>query len=721
MTDHSHGPSSQPDAAALEELRKHLAANDQQVRLRALSQARSLDAVIRRRLIVTFNITGQTPMSDEMVTLLAENWESWPALTSLCLRGCWLLSETGCAVIARQGRITDLEIAGIRLTSAMLGALATLPLRRLEIWDETWRTQLRSLPPAGMPSLEAGAVALAAMPTLTTLDWYNGPDDAAVTRALATSRTLTDLTYSRGKGNADVMLPLTTMTGLTQVQLSGVEDAALVALAGLPRLESLILAHPNITAEGLTALRGCPSLRVLHLMGIDLFPDDLLVLGELRTLEEIRIHGDDGTEFTDTLAGALGSLPRLRSLRIHAPADLSDAGVASLTRATGLKEMWLDRCARVTDAAMPHIARLTAMDSLHLSGTGITDAGARYLAGLPGLCELTLRNTAITPLALPALKPLTGLRILDCSNCHGLAPLDIEPLLGMAELDELNLQETGTLHADQTRRLAQYCRKLRKLRCGLTGQGALAPLILITGLRSLWISGADGITDDELTHLVGLRELWSLVITDAPWLSDAGLETLARIPGLKAVGLAGCPGLTPGAVTTLANRLHLELMPQFSPRMLTQGNFVVLSGQCLTDGDVPGFAMSPSGRTRERQARKADTIPGLARQAVEPYRPPHPAADVRPGQREPDAELVAEMAIRTLEEIGTAAVVPALAAALRIGPTRWAHAGWALVRLCRAELFEAGQALQHLRDHGETASERERGRRFLQLAANAPH
>jgi len=718
MTDHPHGPASQPDAAALEELRKHLAATDQQVRQRALSQARSLDAATRRRLIVTFNITGQTPLSDEMVALLAENWEAWPALTSLCLRGCRLLSETGCAVIARQGRITDLEIAGSSLTSSMLSALATLPLRRLELWDETWRTQLRSIPPADMPSLEAGALALAAMPTLTTLDWYNGPDDAAVTRALATSRTLTNLTYSRGRGNADVMLPLTTMTGLMHVQLSGVEDAALVALAGLPRLESLILAHPNITAEGLTALRACPSLRVLRLMGIDLFPDDLLVLGELRTLEEIRIHGDDGTEFTDALAVALGSLPRLRSLRIHAPADLSDAGVAGLTRATGLQELWLDQCARVTDAAMPHIARLTAMDSLHLSGTGIGDAGAQLLAGLPGLCELTLRNTAITPLALPALKPLTGLRILDCSNCLGLTPMEIEPLLGMAELDELGLQETGPLHAEQTRRLAQYCRKLRKLRCGLSGPGALAPLTLITGLRSLWFSGADGLTDEELALLVGLRELWSLVITDAPWLTDVGLDAIARIPGLKAVGLAGCPGLTRGAVTTLAARLHLDPMPRHVRGSLTQGNFVVLSGQCLIDGDLSDFSLSPSGRTRERLAKKADAIPGLAKQALEPYRPPDPSAEVRPGQREPDAEQAAELAIRTLEEIGIAAVVPVLAAALRIGPTRWAYAGWALVRLCRAELFEAGQALQHLRDQGETASERERGRRFLQCAAN---
>lgn len=104
---------------------------------------------------------------------------------------------------------------------------------------------------------------------------------------------------------------------------------------------------------------------------------------------------------------------RVRSLDLSL-SRVTDAGLAPLGRATGLRELDLFGTS-VGDEGLAHLAGLAELRALYLESTRVGDAGLAHLARLRGLEALALSGTRITDAGLVHLKDLAGLRALDVS------------------------------------------------------------------------------------------------------------------------------------------------------------------------------------------------------------------------------------------------------------------------------------------------------------------
>ncbi|KAK9830149.1 hypothetical protein WJX72_010001 [[Myrmecia] bisecta] len=121
-------------------------------------------------------------------------------------------------------------------------------------------------------------------------------------------------------------------------------------------------------------------------------------------------HGSGG----DWLA-ALGKFRSLQELHLHHWAKLRPDRLAPLAPlAPCLQQLHLPRCSGLTEQALDHIGRLTAVTDLDISGTGISGSSGA-LALLTSLTSLNLSDTR-----------------LNGSDCHWLAKLVNLRSLGVA-------------------------------------------------------------------------------------------------------------------------------------------------------------------------------------------------------------------------------------------------------------------------------------------------
>ncbi len=128
---------------------------------------------------------------------------------------------------------------------------------------------------------------------------------------------------------------------------------------------------------------------------------------------------DDGIVTGITLRGKeiqAGQISRLRPWWWRFPhltdLDLSGAAIsdANLSRLPGspLHTLVLDDTP-ITDAGMPHLAKLRSLHSLSLENTAVTDEGLGHLRQLPVLNALYLGGTKLTDAGLPLLAEMKSL------------------------------------------------------------------------------------------------------------------------------------------------------------------------------------------------------------------------------------------------------------------------------------------------------------------------
>ncbi len=107
--------------------------------------------------------------------------------------------------------------------------------------------------------------------------------------------------------------------------------------------------------------------------------------------------------FTDAGLAPLGPIAgKIASLDL-ARTKVTDAGLATLSGMTGLKELHLENTA-ITDAGLDHLKGLAALEYLNLYGTKVTDAGIQKLAGLSKLKALYLWQTGVTKAGVAQLR-----------------------------------------------------------------------------------------------------------------------------------------------------------------------------------------------------------------------------------------------------------------------------------------------------------------------------
>lgn len=177
----------------------------------------------------------------------------------------------------------------------------------------------------------------------------------------------------------------------------------------------------NAVDDVLPLLKDLPELRELQIARVPLTPEDLVTIGELRSLVVLRL-ADCGLTGDETLP--LGNLTNVASLNL-------------------LKNP-------LTDRGMRFMNSMKSLQRVDLTGTRIRGEGLRYLASLPQLRELWLSYTLIDDHTIgycAELKQLQQLHVNQTDvSANGLAKLtDLHWLEGIAVPDRISWDDRERL------------------------------------------------------------------------------------------------------------------------------------------------------------------------------------------------------------------------------------------------------------------------------------
>jgi serine/threonine protein kinase len=188
-----------------------------------------------------------------------------------------------------------------------------------------------------------------------------------------------------------------------------ISDTGVALLSHLDGLESLSLKGTPITDEALTAIAPLVQLQSLDLSGTKVSDDGAGWLSALTAIKALSLSQTDvGDRALDTVYG----LTRLERLELE-QTSVTDAGLQRLETLSHLQQINLFGCRNITDEGIAHISRCRSLTTLFLGRTAITDDGLRALTQLPELSQLWLEHTSIGPESLETLAGLGRLRWLS--------------------------------------------------------------------------------------------------------------------------------------------------------------------------------------------------------------------------------------------------------------------------------------------------------------------
>jgi hypothetical protein len=210
---------------------------------------------------------------------------------------------------------------------------------------------------------------------------------------------------------------------------------------------------------------------------------------------------------TSSEIDALGSCHRLREIMMDAGV-MTDDGLAALSHDKLLERIYCLK-PKITDAGVKRLANLTSLKRLELLPVReLTDEMLAHLAGLTGLEDISLSGASITGSGLVNLIGLKNLHSLSLSNTG----LDDA---GLANLGRLISLESLYIHR------------------GAYTDAGIASLSSLTGLTELYM-GSDRCTDACLANLSGLKKLQNLYV-EGPKVTDVWLDRMAAMKSLRLV------------------------------------------------------------------------------------------------------------------------------------------------------------------------------------------
>lgn len=219
------------------------------------------------------------------------------------------------------------------------------------------------------------------------------------------------------------MRPLVLFVGFCVVLLSSTLMAADLSL-----LSNLTIAKPVTNPTyGYINLTG-QSISDRHLRNVPEQSPDLSVVQELYLGK---------TQVTDAGLGELRKFPNLKVLYLH-NTRVSDKGLEILQRLSKLERLNLRGCVRVTNSGLVHLKELP-LTWLDIQATKVTNEGLVHLS--PNLTSLTIGNGLgpyVTDAGMPHLAKLEQLKKLDLTMAQ-VTNDGLKHLLGLARLQQLDL------------------------------------------------------------------------------------------------------------------------------------------------------------------------------------------------------------------------------------------------------------------------------------------
>ncbi len=299
---------------------------------------------------------------------------------------------------------------------------------------------------------------------------------------------------------------------LLELSSSPVTDAGLKALPSLPNLEAVSLGATRVTDDGISELKRHPKLKKLT------FSEPGITVRSFQSFADFPslTHLDAGGErLSDAELIAVSKVPQLQSLSFWAHDRVTDRGLESLARVSGLK-------------------------SLVLSLKSLEPGAFARLRGLPNLEQVTLQGAFVTKELLSELTQWKQVKRLSLGWGKTLTDEGLGSIAKMSQLESLTLLlALGITDAgmEEVGKLTNL-RELSLFGSGI-GDAGIAKLSNLTQLRALNLSVASDrhVTGKSLRALSRLTELETLDLFGAK-VSDEDIDVLAGFKKLKRVQLS---------------------------------------------------------------------------------------------------------------------------------------------------------------------------------------
>jgi len=374
------------------------------------------------------------------------------------------------------------------------------------------------------------------------------------------------------------------LTGLKSLSAAHITDKGLEFISNFKSLEYLHLCN-RVTDRGMAYVAELPLLRGLYIEAMDSRITDagLQHISKATSLEELALWGERmgdaglihlrglprlkylflrGPHFTDAGCAHLKDIPSLKILSYHeGVARITDAGLVHIADIPNLESLCLHGMRNITDDGIAHLSKMRSLKKLEIGSSQVTDRGLGYLLQIKTLerLELPQDQKGITDTGLAYLAQLTNLRHLEISRIHY-----IDPKMNKEYYTDKGLAELAK------------CRLLEEIGIGSVGvtDAGMEHVAKLTNLKRLQLFGCDNVTDKGLAKLAGLKFLTSLQVADLN-LTISGLNQLKSLPNLTMLCVYD---LRRGsAILDLSGLNNLEdLMLSFAPR----------SGEVFTDDDL---------------------------------------------------------------------------------------------------------------------------------------
>ncbi|KAI8338149.1 hypothetical protein BC941DRAFT_33511 [Chlamydoabsidia padenii] len=352
---------------------------------------------------------------------LLEELSNATTLTKLVLHGCDLITDAGIKQLETLRYLDYLDISNCKITDKGLKSITELPsllylnMSKTRITDGglQWFATHSQCQQTLETLLLSGCKSIKSSNTFTSIQGFI----ALVHLSLG----------GTGIGKQEMapqsMKHLNKSLETLDVSNTGITDDDMIQLvAGFGRLKELKLGGcTEITTSGLARF----AKGLLHLEMIQ-FPN------REHELDDILIR------FIDT---------PLRHLDLTGFLNVTDDGVKHIAKMTQLNYLSLTGT-KVTDDGIAQLKDLQELEKLYLDQTSVSDRGLLSLNGLIKLNTLSLGRTQISNIALVVMgnNEETGyasqLRTLNLQKCHGVSDKGVKALAGMTNLTNLNLDHT---------------------------------------------------------------------------------------------------------------------------------------------------------------------------------------------------------------------------------------------------------------------------------------
>jgi hypothetical protein len=293
-------------------------------------------------------------------------------------------------------------------------------------------------------------------------------------------------------------------------------DGDLKRLASIETLRRINLSYTKINDEGLELLQPLVHVQELRLRYAESITD--LGVSYLKHWKELELLDLRGTKVTSSVLEHVSNMSRLRSLdvgftRVNDDSferlvdlpnlerfslggnKMSGAALPLLKLAPNLKTLELGGQQRtdsglwsiqVLDSNVGHIAELTALTALDVSGSSISDRGLSRLTSLRKLESIDLSRTKVSGQGLAHLKSLPSLRHLKFNHAGA---ADDEALLELSQFPSLEIVEMQGAKVTE-RELSQFepPHSLQRIYLGGVNVSAEAIAQLQARTKGCWIS-----------------------------------------------------------------------------------------------------------------------------------------------------------------------------------------------------------------------------------------